>query len=63
MMKAKIITIGTTLIDAGSPHEPDKKVEGAWTVDIAVTGIDEGVTREDIMNAYRDNVEFEVTPT
>ena len=61
MMKAKIVGMTTDLVEAGAAEHP-KKIEAGWSVQIAVMEIDPGVTRENIADAYRDGILFDVTP-
>lgn len=60
MMRAKIIGMRSDRIDAGSPTGKIRYIEGRWDVDLVVIGID--ATKEEITDAYRDGVEFDVTP-
>lgn len=60
MMRAKIVGVRSDKIDAGDPSGTIKYIEGMWHVDLVVIGVD--ATKEEITDAYRDGVEFDVIP-
>jgi hypothetical protein len=59
-MEAKIIAVRSDLIDVGDPEI--SYIEGVWHVDLVVIGIGDGVTKEQVVDAYRDGVVFDVIP-
>ena len=61
-MRARIVAVTSDIIDAASPANPHRKVEGEWHVELIVTDIEEHVTKEVVLRAMSGGVEFLVVP-